>query len=192
MSQPNEHGAEEKAGRPSVEELLAALFPAPPEDGSPVLEVYAILDGARDERIFRAVYESGLEYACLLSGDLPTELMEAAPYLVRLKKGDPFVRMLLEEGWGESWGVFAQTRADLETMRRHCRRILRAKDEEGNGLFFRWYDPRVLRVYLPTCTEGELKEVFGPVGGWVVEGECGEGRLFSLKGGRLSEASVAQ
>ena len=34
---------------------------------------------------------------------------------------------------------------------------------------FRWYDPRVLRVYLPTCTVGELREVFGPARAFLVE-----------------------
>jgi hypothetical protein len=143
--------------------------------------VYAILDGARDKKIFRAVYESGLDYACLFTGDLPTDLMEAAPYLVHLKKESPFVRKVLEEGWGNSWGVFAQTRADLETMRRHCRKLLRVKDEQGNELFFRWYDPRVLRVYLPTCTEAELKEVCRPVRAFVMEADNGHEMRFRTR-----------
>ena len=28
---------------------------------------------------------------------------------------------------------------------------------------FRYYDPRVLRVYLPTCTPDELEMLFGPI-----------------------------
>jgi hypothetical protein len=30
-------------------------------------------------------------------------------------------------------------------------------------LLFRYYDPRVLRVYLPSCRPSELETVFGPV-----------------------------
>ena len=36
--------------RPPVDRLLAALFPPPPEGGGPAPSVYAVLDGARDER----------------------------------------------------------------------------------------------------------------------------------------------
>jgi hypothetical protein len=39
--------------QPPVDRLLAALFPSRPEDDSPAPEVYAVLDGARDERIHR-------------------------------------------------------------------------------------------------------------------------------------------
>ena len=44
----------------------------------------------------------------------------------------------------------------------------------GERVYFRFYDPRVLRVYLPTCSSSELKGVFGPVGRFVVEGPEGQ------------------
>src|SRR5207244_1565000 len=98
---------------------LAALFPPAPEPGSAAPRVYAVLDGARDPRIYPAVYRSGLDHECLFTGDLPHDLAEAAPYLVELERQAPFTRWLLEEGWGRSFAVFAWTRADLETLRRH-------------------------------------------------------------------------
>lgn len=153
---------------PPVDRLLAALFPPPQADAPP--SVYAVLDGARDERIYRAVYDSQLEYECLFAGELPYDLALAAPYLVRLDARAAFTRWLLEEGWGKSFGIFAWTRADTETLRRHFRRLLQIKDDDGRRLFFRYYDPRVLRVYLPTCTAAELREVLGPVGRLLCEG----------------------
>jgi hypothetical protein len=44
-------------------------------------------------------------------------------------------------------------------------------DEEGSYLYFRYYDPRVLRVYLPTCNESELGAVFGPIEFFLLEHE---------------------
>ncbi|WP_437683353.1 DUF4123 domain-containing protein [Sorangium sp. So ce131] len=165
---------------PSVERLLDALF-ALPEDSSPAPSVYAVLDGARDSRIYRAVYDSRLEHECLFAGDIPYDLAEAAPYLVQLDRKARFTRWILEQGWGRSVGIFAWSRADLEALRRHFRRLLRVKDEAGRALYFRYYDPRVLRVYLPTCTAGELREIFGPVGRLLVEGA--EGQLLSYAPG---------
>ncbi len=38
-------------------------------------------------------------------------------------------------------------------------------------MIFRYYDPRVLRVYLPTCLAPELRTVFGPVRRFLLESE---------------------
>jgi hypothetical protein len=51
---------------------------------------------------------------------------------------------------------------------------------------FRYYDPRVLRVYLPTCTSDELKTVYGPVQQYFAETDTGEGLTrFEVKTGKL-------
>ena len=54
---------------------------------------------------------------------------------------------------------------------RHFRQFLRVRDEAGREFFFRFYDPRVLRVYLPTCNSEELRTFFGPVELFSMEGE---------------------
>jgi len=181
------------AETPRIDRLLAALFPPPREGGDPPPAVYAVLDGARDNRIYRAVYDSRLEYECLFAGELSHDLTLAAPYLVRLDVRSPFTRWLVEEGWGRSFGIFAWTRADTEALRRHFRRLLQIKDESGKKLYFRYYDPRVLRIYLPTCTAAELREVLGPVGRLLAEGP--EGQVIAYEPGarqvRITEAEVA-
>jgi hypothetical protein len=59
-------------------------------------------------------------------------------------------------------------------------------DGEGTPMLFRYYDPRVLRVYLPTCNAEELKTVFGPVLRFVLEGNQPEELLhFHLNNGAL-------
>jgi hypothetical protein len=165
-----------------VDRLLRALFPPPSSDRSAPPSVFAILDGARDERIYRAVYDSHLGYECLFAGTISYELALAAPYLVELRRDATFTRWLVEEGWGQSFGVLAWAHADLETMRRHCRRILQVKDEAGRRLFFRFYDPRVLRTYLPTCNVAELREVLGPATRMIAEGAAGEVVAYELGG----------
>ncbi len=134
-------------------------------------QVYAILDGARNRRIEPMVRLSRLEYDYLYSGRLTARMQAAAPYVVHLSPAARFTRELLETGWGESWGFFTIVPADitLEQHRRHFRKLLRCKDESGRLLVFRFYDPRVLRIYLPTCTGSEAKQFFGPIPQIVVE-----------------------
>ena len=139
----------------------------PVEDG--ILRLYAILDGARDGQIAAKIRASGVEARCLFDGELQPVLAAAAPYLVALDPAAPLLRTLIAEGSGNAWGVFLTSTAPIDALRRHLRRLLRVVDEDGRQLMFRFYDPRVLRVYLPTCTIAELEFVFGPVTAFHVE-----------------------
>jgi len=69
--------------------------------------------------------------------------------------------------------------AGLKELQEHFRRYLQVQDSEGKKLFFRFYDPRVLRVYLPSCTRKELFTFFGPVRRFILDGE-GPGTLEEL------------
>jgi hypothetical protein len=134
--------------------------------------VFAVLDGASVPELLDKLYGSlRPEFECLYRGDLEPDLAEIAPYLVRLDAGSEFTDWVLAEGWGKHWGVFAVTSADLRAMRMHLRRFVMVHDAEGKPLYFRYYDPRVLRTYLPTCNSKELEEFFGPVAKYVGESE---------------------
>jgi hypothetical protein len=45
------------------------------------------------------------------------------------------------------------------------------KTEDGEELYFRFYDPRILRIFLPECTAEEAVEFFGPIQAFWVEAE---------------------
>lgn len=154
-----------------TQRILAHLWPE--GDGRQGMRIFAVLDGARDKRIEPLVRTSGQDYRCLYSGTLSPRLAAAAPYLLALPSPriSGFTQELVELAWGQSWGIFLESAASLMDLRRHFRGFLRVRDEDGRFLIFRWYDPRVLRVYLPTCTAEELKTIFGPVARFVVEGD---------------------
>ncbi len=171
----------------NVERLHEKLFRRP-KTGEPQVRtsVFAILDGARDRRISRALSDTVLPFRCLFTGKLDPALAAVAPHLVEFKGGFDLHQLLLDKGWGNAWGIFAVSSAPLEELRRHFRRFLRVEDERGKRLFFRFYDPRVFRLYLPTCTSDELAKVFGPVTRYVMEGADPEQMLeFSVQRGAL-------
>jgi len=165
----------------STMDAFADMLWSEPEGGRE-LNRYVILDGARDDRVFPMVHTSGLDFACLLSGKLPRALAKAAPYLLELRPNHPFLHRVLEAGWGRSWGFFFTSDEELAVLRRHFRGFLKVKnDRTGKSMFFRFFDPRVLRVYLPTCTGEELVFVLDPVDTCYVEGEDpAEAWAFSL------------
>ena len=124
---------------------------------------YAVLDGASVPDLPVRLYELGAVNVCLYRGELPADLVYAAPYLVYLYPGTPFTDWLLAECWGKHWGIFAQSRLSLTGMRKHFRLLLTVTDENGNPLLFRYYDPRVLLPFLMTCSGDELATIFGDV-----------------------------
>ena len=131
--------------------------------------VYAVLDGASVPDLLTQLYELEPEFECLYRGELEPDIAEVAPYLVCLDPDSEFTRWLLAEGWGQHWGVFASSDADMRALRRHFRTFLIVYDPDGKPLYFRYYDPRVLRLYLPTCNDAELQTVFGPVVSYLLE-----------------------
>jgi hypothetical protein len=67
------------------------------------------------------------------------------------------------------------------------------RTEDGTRLIFRYYDPRVLRVYLPTCRPAELETFFGPIDAFLTEGEgSGEMVEFRREQNRLVQSSVVK
>jgi Domain of unknown function (DUF4123) len=154
-------------------------------------DIWMILDAARDRRIFRMLLESHFDYSCLYSGTLPPALEIVAPYLVQLEFEDRYTRRLIEQAWANSWGVFLRSNTRMDKLRRHLRSFLVVRDPKGESLVFRYYDPRVLRVYLPTCTREELRTVFGPVECFWTEAENTETLLeFKFDQAKMSSNTI--
>ena len=174
--------------QPPLPQIIGALWF---KELSRAYRVWAVLDGARDKRVYSAVVGCYTDNCCLYSGDLPSELKLAAPYLVSLDPEDRTTRYILRHAWGNSWGIFLRSTASMETLRRHLKGLLMVKDYKGRRLLFRYYDPRVLRVYLPTCWPAELEAVFGPVKAYLLEGaEEGTVVQYRVDDGRLLEKVV--
>lgn len=133
--------------------------------------VYAVLDGASVPALQENIYQFEPEYHCLYRGELEPDMAEVAPYLVQLENNSKFTDWVIEKGWGNHWGIFAISSASIREMRQHFRTFLIVYNTDGRPLKFRYYDPRVLRKYLPTCNAEELSTMFGPVSCYLLEDE---------------------
>jgi pSer/pThr/pTyr-binding forkhead associated (FHA) protein len=156
----------------------------------PPARVFALVDGAK---AFELAFEGrlmGNRLYTLFTGALAVQLAHVGPCLVELSAVAPFLQKWID-GLGNSAGVLFRTEADLVTLYGHLRHLFVATDERGREYFFRFYDPRVLRVFLPTCTEDELLEFFGPIQEWVVEQADGTGVVrYAVARGRLQATNV--
>ena len=166
------------------EQLDKVFWPAGPKPN-----IWAVFDSARDKKLYQKIAYSGLLYECLFAGYLPAELQRTAPYLVQLEQDDRASRKLLEESWDNSWCVFLDADVGIKTLRKHLRTLLRVQGPSGKYMLFRYYDPRVLRVYLPTCRADELERFYGPIDRiWMEEGLGSTQMLeFEVKKGKLEK-----
>jgi hypothetical protein len=151
-----------------------ALWPRPLDESAP--HAFALVDAARDARIYPALLRADCEWLCLYRGDAAVSMAEAAPYLVELDPHAEFTEWMLQH---RLWCVFVHAQVSLEHLVAHFRRLVMAQLPDGRLVYFRFYDPRVLRVYLPHCTPSQREVIFGPVEQYVFESEDGDCLMFA-------------
>lgn len=153
---------------------------------------YAVLDGAAIPDLPLRMYETQPRAICLYRGELAPDIAEVAPYLVELFPADAFTDWLLDEigGGGKNWGIFARSRYSLTEVRKHFRKFLTVYDAAGNPLLFRYYDPRVLRKFLPTCDAESLSAMFAGVTSYLAENGATEFLRFEQDNGKLNSTAI--
>jgi hypothetical protein len=134
--------------------------------------LFALLDAARTDRVLKILQTSADDYSSLYEGVQAEAMADGAPYLVRLERGSRLLPRLLNMGWGESWGIYVESASPLRELRSHFRRLLFvAREQDGQPMYFRFYDPRVLRAFLPIATPRQVEALFGPIERFLVEAE---------------------
>lgn len=134
--------------------------------------LYAVVDAARDYRLAVAPRDMLDEPLRPLFQNAPYFMERVGPYLARISCSDryPEYMRLWAERLGDNAGIFFLSSAWPKTVRAHLRSIFKVYDEKKAMFYFRFYDPRVIRTYLPTCTAKECREFFGPIRSIFVEG----------------------
>ena len=152
---------------------------------------FAVLDGASVPDLPMKIYEMQPHSVCLYRGEIEPDIAEVAPYLVELIPDTTFTDWLLTEGTGgKHWGIFARSRYSLTEIRKHFRKFLTVYDEAGNPLLFRYYDPRVLVKFLPTCDRESLEDLFGRVSDYVAEDGADDFVRFEMVNGKLNRGAI--
>ena len=134
-------------------------------------DLFCLLDAARDDKILSLLRSSNAKYMSLYQGESQKQLAHLAPYLVQFTKDDVFLERLLRNGWGKRWCSFFTSNAPFALLRKHFRKFLFVKDERGETVYFRFYDPSILRTFLPACNAEELTDFFGQIEYFYTESE---------------------
>jgi len=155
------------------------------ETANDSISLFYFLDSARNPEIFQHIKKHKCEKNILYSEENARELIDVAPYLINCNTNPLLAEWLLQEK-GNSYGYFFESSASIEQLINHFKKFIFACDEKGRHYFFRFYDPRVIRIYLPTCSKDELMNFFGLVSRFIVEKESSENiDLFYMNNGQL-------
>lgn len=125
--------------------------------------LFCVLDGAAVPDLPQKLFELNAPSFCLFGDEPEPDVLYTAPFLVHLAPDSEFADFVLAESFGRHWGIFLHTRHSINEMRGHFGALLTVYDEQARPMLFRYYDPRVLRRFLPTCNAAELKTFFGKV-----------------------------
>jgi len=165
-------------------ELEMALF------GDSFLNVYALVDGAQCLELMPTFEDMTPPNECLFLGELDPEMQMVAPYLVELREDEKFFDWLFDNGWGKSWCVFLTSESEMLDLRSHFRRLTVVEMPDGQFVYFRFYDPRVLRGFLPTCDGDQSGQMYGKVvETFFVEGDAGA-EIVSFRRSALALANT--
>jgi hypothetical protein len=151
--------------------------------------LYAILDACDAPLLYQKIRElAESDVACLPRGNLAPEVEAQAPHIVRV---DPkLLDWIHETVWQTPWGIFLVANTDLRALRKHLRKLLIVQDAQGDAVYFRFYDPRVLATYLPTCTDSELRVFLGPALAYAVGDPKGGGVTYYLREGPVAAGPI--
>jgi hypothetical protein len=154
---------------------------------------YALLDSARIDTEIITAKELNPEFDSLYRGRSEESLSSVAPYIFTGKKETKFSNWYFEKGWGDSWGVLVYSTEEMKALVKHLRKFLMVNTADGKELYFRFYDPRVLRIFLPTCDKEQLEEIFDAVDYFICEDEDPDfGLVFSLIKGSLETLRITK
>ncbi|MGE5864531.1 MAG: DUF4123 domain-containing protein [Rhizobacter sp.] len=147
-----------------ADRLEALLFSTPSS-------VFAVLDAARDTGVVPLLATGDCPYACLYKGQSAATFAAYAPYLVQLLPDSAVAERLLQDAWGTSVGYFLGSSLDGTALCHHLRHFLYATLPDGRKAYFRFYDPRVMRAFLPTSSLDQLDDFLREAIDWfVIEG----------------------
>jgi hypothetical protein len=168
--------------QPRLQDLLAKDFQP----------LYALLDAAREPSVLKVILESKEEHQSLYEGPQGAQLAHFAPYLIRVPHDSLLLYTLARQAWSKSWGVFVTCDVSLKELRTHFRHFLTVKLPDGSQVYFRYYDPRVLRLFLPTCYPEETTQFFGPVKHFLMEAEDPKLALHFTRGAKGTDTKELQ
>lgn len=151
---------------------LRRIAPSYLQEAADAGSLYAVVDGCAAPALSNLARTLGPgRAACLYLGDAAANYGDKAPYLLRV---DSALAATLGDGASDpAWGCFVVSSIGFEAVRRHLRGWLTVNSPEGEAWLFRFWDPRLLPIFLRASQPDELNAFFGPIDAFAVVDPAG-------------------
>ncbi|MGY2261785.1 DUF4123 domain-containing protein [Pseudomonas sp. SDO55104_S430] len=125
---------------------------------------YLLLDGASIDSLPTRLYrlDSSPTIEWLYHGTPYRALFDVGPALVVLRADSPLEKAFMDH-WQHDAGVMLESDAPMLELAEYLRSLLHARVSGGASLLFRYYDPRVMRHWLPALSSAERDRMMGPI-----------------------------
>lgn len=145
-------------------------------------KMYLVLDAALWGVEIEPAFNFGNKYCCLFATKgAEDELNDVAPYLFEYEDSDELSKWVKYKEIKGKRALYLASILSLEQLRKHLRRFLRVKEEDGGWLFLRLHDSYALNCVLPNLTLTQIEEYLTPIGYVITEDRrINERRVFSL------------
>ncbi|HEX9513134.1 MAG TPA: DUF4123 domain-containing protein [Puia sp.] len=99
-------------------------------------------------------------------------LIDVAPWVFQVDN-DLGKKLIDETDLSMQFTLLVESNADINALSAHLRKFI-YQTIDGREYFFRFYDSRVLKKFLPTCDKDQVLEFFGPVMQFIAGGDTRE------------------
>ena len=126
--------------------------------------LYALLDACDESSVVQKINSlEKSQAASLYQGSAARDFYAIAPYVVAADQA--FVDWIANNMLGRPWGYFLETDplVTLPKIRSHLRRFMMAKGPGDKDLYFRFYDPRVVTIFLKSFSSETVSRFWGPI-----------------------------
>lgn len=156
--------------------------------------LYAIADASRGPMTIPTTLQAMTDnVACLYRGQALEEFGDDTAWVVEIAPDESVLDWLMDNGFGKRWSIFLRSTHRLADVVRHLRKFTMIEDQEGTVHFFRFYDPRTLRQYLPVFTPEQSAAFFKGVDAFYCENDLrpGEFLRFTTDGRKLHREVIS-
>ena len=127
------------------------------------LNSYAVIDSVAIPMLLANIHKHSVPFLCLYRGEIPIDRVDIVPYIVKLNKNSQFCNWLIEASTKTPCCIYLNSSENITDVRKHLRKFIKAEIPSGKTIYFRFYDPRILKVYLPECELDDERVVYGEI-----------------------------